>query len=255
MPARGICRNPKVEIDKVLFNDVDELEIKPGIFITKDYALWLEEKDCIVIADLHLGFEGVLYEEGFAMPRFQKTEMLKRLRGILRKYKPLKLIINGDLKHEFSRNLHQEWKEVNEVLDFLEEKVELHVTRGNHDNYLKTILSKRGLPLKRRIRWKGLAFAHGHEDLDWKDLLVIGHEHPSVKLSDEIGASIKVPCFLVGKNVIVLPAFSPLAYGTDVTQLYPISPPLDKIDFKNLEVFTIDDNLGILSFGKVKELA
>jgi putative SbcD/Mre11-related phosphoesterase len=233
---------------------VDELEVLPGIFITKDYALWLEDKECIVIADLHLGFEGVLYEEGFAMPRFQKAEMLRRLRDILRKYRPRKLIIDGDLKHEFSRNLHQEWKEVNEVLDFLEGKVDLLIARGNHDNYLKTILSKRGLPLRKSIRWKGLTFAHGHEDIEWKDLLVIGHEHPSVKLSDEIGASIKVPCFLVGKNVIVLPAFSPLAYGTDVTQLNPISPPLKNIDFMNLEVFTIDENLGILSFGKVKEL-
>jgi putative SbcD/Mre11-related phosphoesterase len=247
-------KNPKVEIHRVLFNDVDELEVRPGIFITKDYALWLENKKCIVIADLHLGFEGVLYEEGFAMPRFQKSEMLKRLRRILDRYKPKRMIINGDLKHEFSRNLHQEWKEVNEVLDFLEGKVELHITRGNHDNYLKTILSKRGLPLRKKITWKGFTFAHGHEDLEWKDLLVIGHEHPSVRLSDEIGASIKVPCFLVGKNVIVLPAFSPLAYGTDVTQLDPISPPLEDIHFKNLEVFTIDENLGILSFGKVKEL-
>jgi putative SbcD/Mre11-related phosphoesterase len=247
--------NPKVEIHNMLFNVVDELEVKPGIFITKNYALWLEEKECIVIADLHLGFEGVLYEEGFAMPRFQKTEMIKRLRSILSQYSPKRLIINGDLKHEFSRNLHQEWKEVNEVLDFLEGKVELHIIRGNHDNYLKTILSKRGLPLKKRIRWKALAFAHGHEELDWKDLLIIGHEHPSVKLSDEIGASIKVPCFLVGKEVIVLPAFSPLAYGTDVTQMAPISPPLDGINFKNLEVFTIDENLGILSFGKLEELS
>jgi putative SbcD/Mre11-related phosphoesterase len=100
--------NPKVEIHNMLFNVVDELEVKPGIFITKNYALWLEEKECIVIADLHLGFEGVLYEEGFAMPRFQKTEMIKRLRSILSQYSPKRLIINGDLKHEFSRNLHQD---------------------------------------------------------------------------------------------------------------------------------------------------
>lgn len=233
---------------------MDEVEVSPGIRITKHYALWLEEHECIVIADLHLGFEGVLFEEGFAMPRFQKKEMLKRLRKIMKIYRPKKLVINGDLKHEFSRNLPQEWDEVSEVLDYLEGKVDLFLTRGNHDNYLKTILSKRGLNLPKTIKWKGLTFAHGHEDLNWKGILVMGHEHPSVKLTDEIGASIKVPCFLAGKDVIVLPAFSPLAYGTDITLMDPISPPLEKVDFGDLKVYTIDDNIGLLCFGAAKEL-
>jgi putative SbcD/Mre11-related phosphoesterase len=234
---------------------VDELEVFPGIWLTKHYALWLENKECIVIADLHLGFEGVLFEEGFAMPRFQKDEMLKRLGKIIRKYKPRKIIINGDLKHEFSKNLPQEWNEVRDVLDYLENKVELRFTRGNHDNYLKTILSKRNLELPKKLTWKNVTFAHGHEDLDWKNLLIIGHEHPSVRLTDKIGASIKVPCYLVGENIIVLPAFSPLAYGTDITQKRPISPPLKKIDFGKLKAYTIDEKIGLLDFGPVKSLA
>jgi len=233
---------------------VDEFEVLPGIWITKHFALWLEERECIVIADLHLGFEGTLFEEGFAMPRFQKNEMLKRLRKIIRKYSPKKIIINGDLKHEFSKNLPQEWNEVTDVLDYLEGEVEIQLTRGNHDNYLKTILSKRELALPKKVKWKGITFAHGHEELTWKDLLVIGHEHPSAKLCDEIGASIKVPCFLVGKNIIVLPAFSPLAYGTDVTNMDPISPTLEKVDFGALKVYTLDEKVGLLDFGEIREL-
>ena len=234
---------------------MDEVEVFPGIRITKDYALWLEEEETIAIADLHLGFEGVLYEEGFAMPRFQKDEMLKRLKGIVKRYNPKKMVVNGDLKHEFSRNLPQEWNEVSEVLDCLEGNTELHFTRGNHDNYLMTILAKRDLELPKVLRWKGITFAHGHESLEWKGLLVIGHEHPSVKLKDEIGAFIKVPCYLVGENVIVLPAFSPLAYGTNVTAMSPISPPLENMDFGNLRVYTLDEKTGLLDFGRVRDIA
>jgi putative SbcD/Mre11-related phosphoesterase len=234
---------------------VDEVEVYPGVTITNDYALWIEEQMTIVIADLHLGFEGVLFEEGVAIPRFQKDEMLVRLERIMRRYNPKKLVVNGDFKHEFSRNLPQEWKEVSEVLDYLEDRVELNFIRGNHDNYLLTILAKRDFKLPRKMRRKGFTFVHGHEDIAWKGVLVIGHEHPSVKLSDEIGASIKVPCFLVSKSVIVLPAFSPLAYGTDVTQMSPISPPLKDYEFGEMEVYVVDDNLGLLRFGRVRELA
>ena len=233
---------------------MDDVEVLPGVRLTKYFALWLERERTVVIADLHLGFEGALFEEGFALPRFQKRAMLQRLGKLLRKYSPGKLIIAGDLKHEFSRNLAQEWAEVNDVLDFLEGRVELAVIRGNHDNYLRTILARRSLELPKVVRGRRRTFAHGHEEVDWKGLLVMGHEHPSARLRDEIGASIKVPCFLVGKDVVVLPAFSPLAYGTDVTAMAPISPPLRGLDFGDLRVFTVDEKVGLLDFGPVKGL-
>lgn len=233
---------------------MNKIEISPGIEITKDYALYLEEERTAVIADLHLGYEGVLHEQGVSIPRFQKKIMLDHLRNILDSLNPKTILVNGDFKHEFSRNLREEWNEVSEVLDFLEKRAEVLLTRGNHDNFLKTILSKRGLDLPTKLKLGGMTFVHGHEDFTIEGKCVIGHEHPSLKLKDEIGATINLPCFLVSSKIIVLPAFSPLAYGSDVSSYPYLSPVLNKMSLEDAKVYALDDKIGLLDFKRLRDL-
>jgi len=233
---------------------VNQLEVLPHITVDSDYALYLEKSKTVVIADLHLGYEGALHEEGVSIPRFQKRVMMDRIKRILERYEPRKLVINGDFKHEFSRNLSQEWKEVNEVLDFLVGKVDIVLTRGNHDNYLMTILAKKGLDLKKKATSQKMTITHGHKDAKTEGTLIIGHEHPSLQLRDEIGASIRLPCFLVSEKIIVLPAFTPLAAGTNVTSMNFISPPLTDLDESKTRVVAIDDKMGLLDFQTLADL-
>jgi metallophosphoesterase superfamily enzyme len=46
--------------------------------------------------------------------------------------------------------------------------------------------------------------------------IVMGHEHPAISIGDGVTTSQKCPCFLVSDTVIVLPAFSRWAAGTDI---------------------------------------
>jgi len=233
---------------------VEHLEVRPNIVVDRDHALYLKESKTAVIADLHLGYEGALHEEGVSIPRFQKGIMMDRIERIVERYRPKKLIINGDFKHEFSKNLSQEWDDVNDVLDFLVGEVDIELTRGNHDNFLLTILAKKDLTLMETTESQGMTIAHGHKDVTWEGTLIIGHEHPSLQLRDEIGASIKRPCFLISGRTIVLPAFSPLATGTNVTSMHFISPPLACLDAYKTRVIAIDEELGLLDFQTLADL-
>lgn len=231
---------------------MDEIEVFPGMKISRHHALFVENEDLLVIADLHLGYEGALLEQGVSIPRFQKEVMMERLKRLLEKYEPSTILINGDFKHEFSKNLIQEWQEVNEFLDFIMSQADIELTRGNHDNFLKTILSKKGLGISMDIRLGSYTFAHGHEDVSWDGTLIMGHEHPSLGLRDKIGATAKIPCFLVTPSTIVLPAFSPLALGTDVATLDFISPPLKDVPAGESHVYAIEEKTGLLDFGKLE---
>ena len=78
------------------------MEITPRIYIT-DLALYFNFT--LVIADVHIGYEEVLNKRGILVPRTQLEEMEKRLGKIFEKLKNRKIeriIVNGDLKHEFS---------------------------------------------------------------------------------------------------------------------------------------------------------
>ena len=233
---------------------MESKEVLPGVHVTQDHALWFPKDRTLAISDLHLGYEGAMQEAGVAIPRRQKGVMLERLERLLGTYHPERVIVDGDFKHEFSRNLEEEWKDVQDVVDFLHRRTTPVLVRGNHDNYLIQILSKKGLDLLRKYELGGFTFVHGHDDPGVSGPLVLGHEHPAVKLRDALGAVLSVPAFVVLPDLILLPAFSPLALGVDVTERPKLSPLLAFRDLAEARVYGIDDSIGILEFGRIGDL-
>ena len=233
---------------------MDRIEVTKGVEATRDFALFLRDERALVISDLHLGFEGALAEQGVSIPRFQRRVILERLGGMLDRVKAEKVVIAGDFKHEFSKNLVDEWVEVKQVLRFLKDRVTPVLVRGNHDNYLATILGDLRLPLHDRVDLANLTIVHGHEDVSTLHPIIMGHEHPAVKLKDELGAVVSVPAFLATPGLIVLPAFSPLALGVDVSSYPYLSPILNRTDIDEARVIGVDEKEGLLDFGHVRRL-
>lgn len=91
------------------------------IYGTSIIDLALKVEDYLIISDLHLGYEQSLNAEGIMVPRFQYPLIVERLREIQRKSSCNKIIVNGDLKHEFGKITRQEWSETMKFLDFLGE--------------------------------------------------------------------------------------------------------------------------------------
>jgi putative SbcD/Mre11-related phosphoesterase len=230
-------------------------------------AIFIKNLNAVCIADLHLGYELALAEQGIFVPQTQLKEILKELKGIFRKVKASKLIIVGDIKHEFGEASRQEWREVFELIGYLQKKVEkIVLVRGNHDNYLLTIISKLGIELHDPYySAKGICFLHGHKKVKLPDFetLVIAHEHPSLVLRRGYD-KIKVPCLLFGKtkkgkNFICLPAISSWASGVEVNLTSKeelLSPILkEEVDFENLIPIALEKEVGALEFPKIKELS
>jgi len=82
----------------------------------------------------------------------------------------------------------------------------------------------------------------------------MGHEHPAVKLKDDLGATVSVPAFLVTEPLLVLPAFSPLALGVDVSSYPYLSPILNRTPIDDARVIGVDEKEGLLDFGPMKRL-
>ena len=233
---------------------MDEIRLRPGVHATKDCALWLERPRALVISDLHLGYEAAALEKGVSLPRFQKRVMAERLNKLLDRYSPERLVIAGDLKHEFSRNLEQEWREIREVLQLIAAKTTPVLVQGNHDNFLATITSKFDLDLHLKHQVGDFTIAHGHENVAVRGTLVMGHEHPAVKIR-QFAAVVSAPAFVVAEDLIILPAFSPLALGVDVNEYPKLSPMLAGRDLGQAQVVVIDEKEGLLDFGPAERLA
>ncbi|MCC5994361.1 MAG: metallophosphoesterase [Candidatus Aenigmarchaeota archaeon] len=245
------------------------MEIFENVEIINGFkAVYIKELDLIVISDLQLGEELYLAEEkGIFVPQVQLKEIKKELSAIFRKIKAKRILINGDVKHEFGEASRQEWREVIELVEFLRKKVkEIIVVRGNHDNYLLNIASKIDLQVFDPFYLeKGYLFTHGHKKISYPEnfhTLIIGHEEPAIILKEGFD-KIKLPALLYGKmrnskRIICLPAFSILSSGTEInaSEIEDLLSPILKedVDVDELEVIGIDKELGPLKFGKLKNI-
>jgi hypothetical protein len=232
---------------------MDEVRLRPGVYATRDHALWLERERALVVSDLHLGFEAAAQEKGVSLPRFQKRVMAERLQRLLDRYSPDELVVAGDFKHEFSRNLDQEWREVKEVLTLIAAKARPVLVQGNHDNFLATITAPLGLRLPRKHVLGDFTIAHGHEDVAVDGTLVMGHEHPAVKIR-QFGGILSAPAFVHMDDLVILPAFSPLALGVDVNEYPKLSPMLAHRSLDDARVIVLDEKEGLLDFGEAGRL-
>ncbi len=223
-------------------------------------ALWLKKEQILIISDLHLGYEEYLHQKGVLLPKAQAQLIKEELQKIFQIVKPTIIIINGDLKHEFGKVLRQEWKEVLNLIDFLQQHCkELILIRGNHDAILRPIAEKKGIKVVSEYQTKNILITHGDKITSQitkttAKIIIIGHEHPAITLREKSKVE-KFKCFLKGtwnkKELIIMPSFNPLLEGTDITKEKLLSPFLT--DISKFEVFAVSTE-EVFRFRKVKEL-
>ena len=247
-------------------------KISKNLFIPCEIqALYIKPIDAICIADLHLGYEGIMAEYyGLFIPKVQFKEEMENLEKLLKAFNsiPEKIILNGDVKHEFSETSYHEFKEVSELLSFLEKNFEeIIIVKGNHDNFIARVTKKFSkVKLVEIYEEKNFVFFHGHKLMKSKKgvkgkTVIIAHEHPSIAFYSYTGKKEKIPCFLYGKindyELCVMPAFSTLAQGSEIN-LIPrqelLSPLLREIDTDSLEVVLVSSELGIKKLAKLRDV-
>ena len=261
------------------------MKILPEIEIV-DLAIYSDS--ALVIADVHIGYEEALNKQGVLVPRLQFEEMAKRMGKIFDTLKGKKIdriIVNGDLKHQFGTISEQEWRNTLKFLDLLAKHCnEVVLVKGNHDTILGPIARKRNVKvldyviigplteksnngkssiikksLKQLKKPNNILITHGNKIPD-KDLLkevstiIIGHEHPAVSLKE--GSRIEqFKCFLKGnykgKNLIVQPSFNTIIEGTDILRDKILSPFL-KQNLDKFDVYVVEDK--VYEFGKLRNL-
>jgi putative SbcD/Mre11-related phosphoesterase len=157
-------------------------------------ALLLEEEHerFLVVADLHIGWEGALAEKGIHLPS-QTPRFMKKILRLIRSCNPTGLIFLGDVKHSIAKVKTEEWQAIPDLFETLTEQVsDIRVIPGNHDGGLEALLptSVTLVPTK-GIAIGSVGVFHGHAwpapELLGCQTLVTGHVHPMVAFRDPLG--------------------------------------------------------------------
>jgi putative SbcD/Mre11-related phosphoesterase len=199
----------------------------------------LDGERALVVADYHAGIEVDLRRDGVEL-RSRAEERRDRLVDLVESEAPDRLVVLGDLAHAIGDPGRTERSELRDLFAALRADLAVTVARGNHDGDVEDILSEVDQSVDvtpghgRRIGPVG--FAHGHTwpspDVLSADVVCVGHEHPVVRLEDEVGGRRVERVWLRGGlqpapfdsfhdtdlaidgELVVFPAFNDLSGGT-----------------------------------------
>ena len=193
-------------------------------------------EDLLLIADYHAGIEAVLRSDGVELES-RAEQRRSQLLDLLAETAADRLVVLGDLSHAIGEAWDAERRELAALFGALDLPVTL--VKGNHDGVAESLLEEFDHEVTvtdpAGVRIGDLGLAHGHtwpgEDVMGGDVLCIGHEHPTVRLEDEVGGRRFERVWLRGAidpapfaahsgdgigatELVVFPAFNDLSGGT-----------------------------------------
>ncbi len=204
------------------WNSLREIEIAPGVFAHASGALIVrEQRTILLVADVHLGYGWAQRRRGQLGP-VQDAGVHQKLHALIDELSPESIVFLGDVVHA-PNPAPQERALVERTLASLAARVEIVAVRGNHDRAFARDYASLGIRTAEHWTGTGLIAIHGDRlpNGPSTERVVMGHLHPAVAVRDDAGSSRRIPAFLVGPRVCVLPAFSPLAAGFDISSGLP----------------------------------
>jgi uncharacterized protein len=208
--------------------DRTRFRLAPGIVLDARRAAWLEAERVLAVADLHLGYAWAQRTRGMLLPLSAKDDSTARLLALAEDYAPREVVLLGDIVHR-AVPLEPLRGELRALYAALAPRTALRFLVGNHDRDLAPLLLESGIesPLAARHSAGAHTLTHGDDGSGAAEsgggFTIMGHEHPAITIGDGV-TSVKCPCFLASERVLVLPAFSAWAAGSNVRSGSFMSP-------------------------------
>ena len=197
------------------------IEVAAGLRVTGDGVAWLPEEETIVVADVHVGYELAVQRRGGYLPPVARGAAVgARLAALARSVGANRVILAGDLRHSTRDVDDLERAELDDFAAVVRAQATLDVVLGNHDRGDALV----GGGNHRSLVVGTVTIVHQPPATIPSRWTICGHLHPRVTLSDETGVSAAYRCALIGVRMLVLPAFSDWAGGTEARQLMKVVP-------------------------------
>jgi metallophosphoesterase superfamily enzyme len=201
----------------------------------------LGNERALAVADVHAGIEvGLRYERGVELDSAADARR-DRLCGLVERTGVDRVVVVGDLAHRIGGPSGVEADELRALADAVLDRAALTLVPGNHDAGVAEVFADRAVDVRDPTGWRAgaVGFAHGHTwpapDVLAVETLVVGHEHPRVRLEDAVGGARSERAWLRGRlrrepfaahhgddlswpdpdpELVVVPAFNDRSGGT-----------------------------------------
>jgi DNA ligase-associated metallophosphoesterase len=169
-------------------------------------AAYWPRRRTLLVADPHFGKAASFRALGVRVPRGTTQDALARLDALVKRLAPARIEFLGDFLHaREGRNAETfgalaEWRDRHAGIG-------MRLVRGNHDRRAGDPPSEVGIAcVDGPVTEPPFAFAHHPTTRDGA-YVIAGHVHPCAVLVGPARQRERLPCFLIGRDVGVLPAF------------------------------------------------
>lgn len=189
---------------------------KHTYLLLNEKALYRACDKTLILADLHLGKAQHFRKHGIYLPQQSAERDYERLTDLIQALEPQRMILLGDLFHS---SMNHEWIMFCDIVNTYK-YIEFVLVLGNHDILREDQYKSISLKIEKDVFEEDeIIFTHHPlEKVPSNKFLIAGHIHPGVVLYGKGKQSVKLPCFYLYKNQLILPAFGSL------TGLHVIKP-------------------------------
>jgi len=172
--------------------------------LTNQRAVYWPAEKALILSDLHIGKTAHFRKHGIPVPDDILQKDLERLEQLICHFKVQQLIIVGDLFHAENNS---------NILTFeawLSQFENLHIIliKGNHDRQSNRLINQLGITVKSQLFIEPFNFIHEPKNNTLHEFTISGHIHPGVVIKGKGKQKLKLPCYHVTEQQLVLPAFS-----------------------------------------------
>ena len=178
------------------------IKINNQTFILHQFGtIFWEEKNILLISDVHLGKVAHFRKHGMAIPNDAIFENFIRLNVVVDFFKPEIVIFLGDLFHS---KINKEW----ELFTNWTKKIhrEIILVEGNHDIIAKHNYEDLNVKVFSELVIDDFLLTH-HPTEKNGFFNFCGHIHPGIKLKGVGRQYLNLSCFFQKPNQMILPAF------------------------------------------------
>ncbi len=180
-------------------------------------AIFWKSASTLIISDPHFGKASTFRHAGVAVPENLTAHDLQRLDTLLTTSCAERLLILGDFLHARTGRSAATM----EALDAWcgrHKTLKTQLITGNHDRLAGRPPECWNIePLGNELLEGPFAFCHEPNPVKSRYVLA-GHLHPSISFHQDFGSNLRLPCFLFGEEIAVLPAFG------SFTGTHPVKP-------------------------------
>jgi DNA ligase-associated metallophosphoesterase len=170
-------------------------------------ALFKEDERLLIIADVHLGKAGHFRKEGFSLPQKAQMTDYENLRKLFEKIQPEKVYFLGDLFHS---KINGDWKYFAELIQSFP-GIAFTLIKGNHDIIDPQLFADLGIEIvPELLQEHNIVYSHMPVSVQEGQVNIVGHIHPGILLSGKAKQSVRLPCYHLCGNTLLLPAFGRL---------------------------------------------